>query len=516
MIDRRLGVLLQVLAGTAVTVLLLVVVEVIAGFFVAKPTAALPPEIPGDTVSRTLTYLEVNPAPLARDVDLLWRNEPGARKTQPMNPQMFGSQETWTIENNSLGFRGPERSPTSEKNDVYRILCIGDSITFGFNVDQDATYPHQLQTILEARYPERRFEVINAGVPGWTWLQGLRFLDTQGLALRPSLVVMGHGTNDQFLPAKVTDEERLHRLAGPATKAALSLGILLARSNTYRLVERIFPPPPFSPERNSPGCEEQIKRYGACKRVSIDEIALAVSEVHRLVAAAGGDLLLANLDFTRTAAITGVRRTAELEGIPLVDGVATLGDLRRADDLKRAQQLGLSAPSAGQAVASADAPHPKRVLLRLLTPDTSASYSVQGTGYFRPDFTFAEPVYDDATHGDEKAGDGVYSVTIEVPANVPSVEYFFWRNDVQEFKPLPPLSSSIGNRLIAVAPDTTGPVDVFGQSLLMAERAHPNKEGAGIIAKLIADRIEELPAFRRFVGSPAAKDAATPALHSRS
>jgi lysophospholipase L1-like esterase len=500
-IERRFGILLQLLAGTIVTVLLIIVVEVIAGFFVAKPTSALPPEIPGDTVSRTLTYLEVNPAPLTRDVDLLWRNEPGARKTQPMNPQKYGTQDTWTIENNSDGFRGPERSAANEKDDVYRILCIGDSITFGFNVDQNAAYPRQLQGLLEARYPQRRFEVINAGVPGWTWLQGLRFLATRGLALRPSLVVMGHGTNDQFLPAKVTDEERLHGLAGPVKKAVLSVGLLLARSNTYRLVERFFPPPPFSPERDSPGCEEQIKRTGACRRVSVDQIAQAVSEVHRLVTAAGADLLLANLDFARTGAIGGVRRTADLEHIPLIDAVDTLGSLRRADEIKRSDQLGLSPPSADPAAPSSAPARPKRVLLRVLTPDTSASYRVKGTAYFRTDFTFEERVHDDATHGDEKAGDGIYSTTIEVPANIGSIEYFFLRDDAPEFKPLPPLSSSVGDRLISVPQDTTGPVDVFGQSLLMAERAHPDKEGAGIVAKLVADRIEELPTFRRYVGS---------------
>jgi hypothetical protein len=41
----------------------------------------------------------------------------------------------------------------------------------------------------------------------------------------------------------------------------------------------------------------------------------------------------------------------------------------------------------------------------------------------------------------------------------------------------------------------------------MAERAHPNRDGQHVIATLIADRIETLPSFRRFVLTPAASEA---------
>jgi len=78
----------------------------------------------------------------------------------------------------SLGLRGPELEASDAK--VFRILCVGDSITFGFSVDQPDTYPRQLLTALAKHYPQRRFEIINAGVPGWSWLQGLRYLDLRG------------------------------------------------------------------------------------------------------------------------------------------------------------------------------------------------------------------------------------------------------------------------------------------------------------------------------------------------
>ena len=66
-----------------------------------------------DYVATTLTGLELapelNPSPLVQDPFVLWRNKPLARKTQPVNPAAFGRQDTWTIENDSEGYRGPER-----------------------------------------------------------------------------------------------------------------------------------------------------------------------------------------------------------------------------------------------------------------------------------------------------------------------------------------------------------------------------------------------------------------------
>lgn len=508
-IGFRLGVFVQVLAGLVMTAVLLAAIELGAGFLVSSSSPQAPaPEVPGDTVSQTLTWIEVNPAPLIRDVDLLWRNEPGARKTQPVNPQAFGREEYWTIENNAEGLRGPDRPVIADgEDDVYRILCVGDSITFGFNVDQPGTYPRQLQELLETRHPMRHFEVVNGGVPGWSWLQGLRFVETRGLAIHPDLVIMGHGTNDRLLPARVTDEERFHRLAGPIAKAVQSAGLLLARTNTYRAIERIFPPPPFTPDRDSPGCKAQIRQSGACHRVSLDEIAAAVHEVNRVVTRAGIELLLVNLDFAETTAVAGVRRTADLEKLPFIDAVDALRGMRRGDEDARAKRLGLApATRPGAVAAPADPPRSKRVVLRVLASDRAGPYRVQGSGYFQPAFTFSEPIYDDGTHGDEKSGDGVYSTTIEVPAGILKIVYVFYRDADAEFTTLPPLSSSMGDRLLAIPGDSIGPVHVFGDSPFMAERAHPNRDGQRIVATLIADRIEALPSFRRFVGVAAGSE----------
>jgi len=488
------GLLLKIGASVAFTLVLLGLVELVAGFFVAPMR---PQEIPGDSVSRTVTYIEVNPAPLERDVDLLWRNVPGAERTQLVNPQTFGRRDEWTIRNNWSGFRGPDLIGPAGGKRPFRILCVGDSITFGFSVDQPDTYPRQLSELLAKRHPGRPVEVINAGVPGWSWLQGLRFLDLRSTDLRPDLIIVGHGTNDQFFPSKFTDEERFLRLAAPAKRVAQKIAIFAAETNLFRAVSRFLPPRPI--DALSPGCQHQINISGSCRRVSVEQISLAVHEIAELARSRGTDLLVVNTDFVQTQAVKGTRAAIDKDSLAYVDLVAEIMARRRRDEDGRAVRLGL--PPATQAVppTAASAEQPKPVLLRVLVPDPGQSYRVEGMGYFRPDFTFSQPLHDDGFAGDEKAGDSVFSTIVELPAGFSAIQYKFYQHDKAEFAAIPPLTSTLGDRALRAAANTTGPVDVFAQSLFLVERAHPDRDGHRVIAGLIADRLETFPAFRDYV-----------------
>jgi hypothetical protein len=137
----------------------------------------------------------------------------------------------------------------------------------------------------------------------------------------------------------------------------------------------------------------------------------------------------------------------------------------------------------------------------MLAPDRAASYEVRGAALFRTDFDFTAPVYDDGTHGDERSGDGVYSTTVDVPAGIQYLHYLFYRDGEPELRPLPPMSSTVGDRLVLAVGDVRGPVDVFGRLELMAERAHPNRDGQRIVAELVAEQVEAVPSFQRFVGA---------------
>jgi hypothetical protein len=97
---------------------------------------------------------------------------------------------------NTLGFRGPEAAPQKAPG-VYRIAVAGDSATFGSEVpDEDGTVPGNLERLLNERSGGSRFEVVNAGVPGYNIRQVYFNLVHKVLPLKPDFVIYGFFPND--------------------------------------------------------------------------------------------------------------------------------------------------------------------------------------------------------------------------------------------------------------------------------------------------------------------------------
>jgi lysophospholipase L1-like esterase len=95
---------------------------------------------------------------------------------------------------NSQRFKGP-LTENPKPADVVRIMCYGDSLTDG---PPKGGWPSWFQVLLNDQppIPGRRFEVINAGVAGYTSHQGLmRFLQDVD-QYRPDLLLVSFGWND--------------------------------------------------------------------------------------------------------------------------------------------------------------------------------------------------------------------------------------------------------------------------------------------------------------------------------
>lgn len=127
-----------------------------------------------------------------------------------------GTDATWRLFTNTLGFRDPEDYLLVNKPEGrLRIVALGDSHTFGLDVGDGATYPAKLQALLNKAAGEKRFEVVNAGVPGYSSRQGLIYLAREIERLSPDLIVFQFGSNDaskeanflsrpgQYLPDRV-------------------------------------------------------------------------------------------------------------------------------------------------------------------------------------------------------------------------------------------------------------------------------------------------------------------------
>lgn len=77
----------------------------------------------------------------------------------------------------------------------YRILALGDSVTFGWGVNQDKTFSARLETLLEERL-HRPVRVINSGVGGYNTVQEMTYFKQEGIALQPDLVMLTYVQND--------------------------------------------------------------------------------------------------------------------------------------------------------------------------------------------------------------------------------------------------------------------------------------------------------------------------------
>ena len=99
-------------------------------------------------------------------------------------------QVPFHVSTNSLGFRGPEISQDPAPG-VTRIACVGDSVTYGYGVDNGEDFC----SLLQERLPGK-VETINVGIPGQSSGMMLEYLRAKVLPLRPHIVIISVGIND--------------------------------------------------------------------------------------------------------------------------------------------------------------------------------------------------------------------------------------------------------------------------------------------------------------------------------
>lgn len=102
---------------------------------------------------------------------------------------------------NHISQRGVD--PRPRKANSFRVVCLGDSFTWGFGVTDAEIFTVRLEKALASRFPERDVQVINAGVPGYGTADQLHFLLSRAPALDPDLVIL------QFLPDNDFIENRV-------------------------------------------------------------------------------------------------------------------------------------------------------------------------------------------------------------------------------------------------------------------------------------------------------------------
>jgi len=130
---------------------------------------------------------------------------------------------------NSRGFRDEDR-PLSKPPGVRRLVCLGDSFTWGTGVEREDAYPQRLERGLRRRRRET-WEVLNLAKEGMNSVDEAALLAQEGLNYEPDAVLLGYVLND----SEDESSAKARRAAGIA-EARLSPAFLWDHLAFYRFV----------------------------------------------------------------------------------------------------------------------------------------------------------------------------------------------------------------------------------------------------------------------------------------
>lgn len=228
------------------------------------------------------------------DAKRFWKLRPNIEINDPGNSYWQGTVS------NSLGFRSPEF--TLEKPaGTTRIVCFGDSSTFGIGARMEDTWPFQLNEQLNGSFelaatgksrPESsspRFQVINAGVPGYTSHQGLQHMRQELDRLQPDIVFASYANNDFWTWDNTTDADHADRLQ------RFSIRRTLLRSRAVQLLDEAIHPPqqPASQEWAASATNSYfIPNEGWTQRVPLDAFRANIESMADLCAERDISLIL--------------------------------------------------------------------------------------------------------------------------------------------------------------------------------------------------------------------------------
>lgn len=100
---------------------------------------------------------------------------------------------------NNHGFRGADFEAVKPHGAV-RVVCMGESSTFGYHDTDTGTYPFRLGRRFEERMPGRKIEVINGGIPHFNTNHLVAMLRNEALAWDPDALTLYCAYNDATYP----------------------------------------------------------------------------------------------------------------------------------------------------------------------------------------------------------------------------------------------------------------------------------------------------------------------------
>jgi lysophospholipase L1-like esterase len=458
---------------------------------------------------------------LRPDDALIWKNIPNAqrayvdifapvwsdedriallRRFSPWLPAAFRGNPVWRIALNADGFRsGP--IVRAKRAGALRIACIGDSWTFGMNVNQDATYPARLETLLKQQRPGADFDIMNFGVLGYSSFQGLELLKRRVLDLRPDVVLIGFGMNDSEV-AGYRDKD-VGQAGAPdwrqRAKAIAGWSEFYSLLKYFALVLR-FHPQTMGDFLNAEAKTESSKGTDPVNyediepwtRVSPHDYERNIREMIALARGVGARVVLLDNELWPESPYRPVLSAiANDEHAALVDSLRIIADEKARIERGMETRFHLKPAIAGRPAAeSAGATGSTTVVFRVFEGAYAVPQRLSIVGN-HPSLGNMVPntlaLHDDALAGDERAGDHVWSYAATFPAGT-RLKYVYtnsgppgrWEGlDVPRVRELQVGASSDGRPVYL-------PIESFGKIYMQADNWHTDAAGYDLIARAVA------------------------------
>ena len=204
-----------------------------------------------------------------------------------------------------------------QDSDSFKILCLGDSHTYGMDAPKHLSYPRQLANLLNNQETrEVSYEVANLGVPGFNSSEALLHLKEVMLKkeIRPDLVIFGAGHNNShnLRHSRIWKDESM-KTASPEKQ----LRHLLEHAKVYRLGRITM----FNLKRmvQDPDEEFIFNPKLADKEILTSWLTRDLEETMELVREAGGRVLFMNYYFSWDYINRSLEYMEKTHGIPYVD-----------------------------------------------------------------------------------------------------------------------------------------------------------------------------------------------------
>jgi len=161
----------------------------------------------------------------------------------------------------SQGLRDEEHAVPKPAG-IRRAVCLGDSTTFGWGVEEADSWCSRLDDLLGDGWT-----TVNLGIPGANTAQEVRRLELRGLLFEPDLVVVHHEEGDAEPPLAIEEVGTLaYHVVGRVALARMLLGVVV-RNEAHTEIEWEVGPDGIVGEGGYDGDALMVEAFAGAKRL---------------------------------------------------------------------------------------------------------------------------------------------------------------------------------------------------------------------------------------------------------